>query len=93
MIELKQQQQSIVRTKRQNALSDLEDVIENINSNYESLNNNLEKLNASEQHILKRLEWACGSNPNLNDTILNFETLRKNRNSIFEVKLITQVFN
>lgn len=72
-------------SNREILVNQLKDLNTNIQSNNLELKNLIENLNKSEIPILKRLEWALGSNPNLQETIKNFEHQRLIRNSYYLV--------
>ena len=67
-------------------VSKLKDLSSKIQSNNEEFTNLIENLNNSELPILKRLEWASGSNPNLQETIKNFENQRLSRNNYYTIE-------
>lgn len=80
-------------TNRQIALDQAKSNLVDLSENLSIFNNNFEGLNTCEINILKRLEWSCKSNPNLNDTIRSFENLRNKNNSVFknEIELVKQL--
>ena len=81
------------QSNRAMVVGELEQLCANFTSSNGQLSELLEKLNASEQQILKRIEWASGANPSLSETIREFESQRKLRNSYFVViNLFIQVF-
>lgn len=82
---LPQQQNVGVSTERTALIYQLEEIKTSINANNDELHNLMEKLNNSEQPILKRIEWAAGSNPSLLDTVKTFETRRMQRTNTFKV--------
>ena len=73
--------QHFINSQRQTILDQLDIFFSSLNSFNTQLNLNLDKINTCEQNILKRLEWASGSNPSLNETMKSFDILRKKRNN------------
>ncbi len=75
------------KTSRQLRLSNLEDLLAKLDFTNSTLSSLSEKLNTCEQvNIIKRLEWASSSNPSLTEAIKSLESMRKTRNSFFEVE-------
>jgi hypothetical protein len=75
------------KTNRQVAMSNLDDLLTKLELANSSLQSLSEKLNTCEQGgILKRLEWASSSNPSLNEAIKSFEQMRTERNAFYEIE-------
>jgi hypothetical protein len=73
-------------SEREVTLANLKTVCDKIKELNESLLVAYDKLTVSETTIVKRIEWASNSNPNLNEIIKSIETLRKKRNGHLMVK-------
>lgn len=73
------------QSSRAMVVNELEQLCANLTSNNGQCDELLEKLNASEQQILKRVEWASGANPSLTETVKEFQAQRKQRNNYFLV--------
>lgn len=70
---------------RQVILAELDKIQPKLKQYNQAVTCALDKLNSTEQNILKRLEWASGSNPSLIEVTKVFETQRKKRNDYFKV--------
>jgi hypothetical protein len=79
----------------QGNLNELEKFIQAFKEKLGVLTSTNEKLSSCEQNLLKRLEWASNSNPNLNETIKSFENAKLKREYILstEFKLTERIRN
>ena len=68
-------------------LDQVKSLLEKTGELNECFNDNFEKLNTCETNMVKRIEWASSSNPNLTDIVKSFELLRKKRNALLLVYL------
>jgi len=70
------------KMNRKNLVKRLEETLKELKTL--NLNEFIEKLTASEQTILKRLEWAASSQPGLVDTVKAFESERRLNSSYYK---------
>jgi hypothetical protein len=82
---LQSKSKPLIDTHRKTIFTDVDKLQRNLKATGQSVFQLLDKLNATEQIILKRLEWAVGALPTLHDTIKTFETKRKKRNDLYKV--------
>jgi hypothetical protein len=77
----------------QQNLNELEKFLKTFKEKIGVLTSKNETLNSCEQNLLKRLEWASKSNPNLNEIIKSFENAKLKREYILstEFKLAERV--